>query len=61
PGFRVPGYPLLPLRFIAAVSAVVVATLYDNPRNAGMGLLIMAAGVPVYFLWNRITQRKPTH
>ncbi len=53
-GFRMPGYPWLPLLFIAAVGAVVVATLLDNPRNAGMGLLIMAAGIPVYGIWRRL-------
>jgi APA family basic amino acid/polyamine antiporter len=59
PGFRVPGYPWLPSMFIAAVGAVVVATLLDNPRNAGMGLLIMAAGIPVYGIWRRLGE--PRH
>ena len=54
PGFRVPGYPWLPWLFIATVGAVVMATLLDNPRNAGMGLLIMAAGIPVYGIWRRL-------
>jgi APA family basic amino acid/polyamine antiporter len=49
--FRVPGYPLLPLLFVGAIGAVVVATMRDNPRNAGIGVLIMLAGVPVYYLW----------
>jgi APA family basic amino acid/polyamine antiporter len=51
PDFRVPGYPWLPLLFIVAVAAVVVSVLLDNPRNAGIGLLIMAAGIPAYGLW----------
>ena len=57
PGFRVPGYPWLPWLFIATVGAVVVATLLDNPRNAGMGLLIMAAGIPVYGIWRRLGEQ----
>jgi APA family basic amino acid/polyamine antiporter len=32
---------------------VVVATMRDNPRNAGIGVLIMLAGVPVYYAWRR--------
>jgi basic amino acid/polyamine antiporter, APA family len=54
PRFRVPGYPLLPLAFIATVGWVVFETMRDNPRNAGIGLLIIAAGVPVYVAWRRL-------
>ena len=52
-GFRVPGYPWLPLLFIAVIAWVVLATMRDNPLHAGLGLLIIAAGVPVYLLWQR--------
>jgi len=57
--FRVPGYPLLPLLFVAAIAAVVVATMRDSPRNAGIGVLIMLAGVPVYYLWRGRPARRP--
>lgn len=56
-GFRVPGYPWLPLLFIGIVAWVVVMTMRDNPRNAGIGLLIMAAGVPVYLVWRHLFRR----
>jgi APA family basic amino acid/polyamine antiporter len=52
--FRVPGYPWLPLLFIATVALVVALTLHDNPLNTGVGLLIMATGVPVYVIWRRL-------
>ena len=55
--FRVPGYPWLPLLFIGMVAWVVVMTMYDTPRNAGIGLLIMAAGVPVYGVWRHLFRR----
>jgi len=55
--FRVPGYPLLPLIFIATVGLVVVQSLQASPRNTGIGLLIMAAGVPVYVVWRRLFSR----
>ena len=57
--FRVPGYPWLPLMFIAAVAAVVVTTMLNNPRNAGLGLLIMLAGVPAYFIWRGVFSHRP--
>jgi APA family basic amino acid/polyamine antiporter len=55
--YQLPGYPWLPLVFIGAVAAVVVLTLYDSPYNTGMGLLIIAAGVPVYAIWRRLFSR----
>ncbi|MEO8777248.1 MAG: amino acid permease [Rhodanobacter sp.] len=58
--FRVPGYPWLPILFIGVVGWVVVTTMRDNPRNAGIGVLIMLAGVPVYFLWRRLFSRAPS-
>jgi basic amino acid/polyamine antiporter, APA family len=58
--FRVPGYPWLPLLFIGVVAWVVAATMRDNPRNAGVGALIMLAGVPVYVVWRRLFRRIPS-
>jgi APA family basic amino acid/polyamine antiporter len=55
--FRVPGYPLLPLIFIATIGLVMVQSLRSSPLNTGIGLLIMAAGVPVYLVWRRLFSR----
>ncbi|WP_130619474.1 APC family permease [Dyella amyloliquefaciens] len=55
--FRVPGYPLLPLLFIGTVGVVVVQSLRASPVNTGIGVLIMAAGVPVYIVWRRLFSR----
>lgn len=55
-GFRTPLYPLEPVVFIALVLAVVVVTVAYSPGNAGMGLLVMLLGLPVYAFWSR---RKP--
>ena len=55
--FRVPGYPLLPLLFVVTIALVLVATLRNSPRSTGIVLLIMAAGVPVYFVWHRLFSR----
>ncbi|MFK2900598.1 amino acid permease [Dyella jejuensis] len=52
--FRVPGYPLLPLIFIATIALVVVQSLRTSLVNTGIGLAIMAAGIPVYLIWRRL-------
>ncbi|HET7360280.1 MAG TPA: amino acid permease [Rhodanobacteraceae bacterium] len=56
-GYRTPWYPLLPVLFIVTVAAVTAVMLLDNSFNVAMGLLIIAAGVPVYFAWRRLFSR----
>lgn len=48
--FRMAGYPLLPILFIAASLFVVVSTIGSmEPRNALIGGGLLLLGVPVYF------------
>lgn len=49
--FRVPFYPVLPVVFLIVVLWVVAVTCWRNPHDAGMGVLITLAGLPVYFFW----------
>jgi len=53
--YRVPFYPWLPMLFVATVLGVIIATAIAEPANAGMSLLIIACGVPVYWFWRRRT------
>mgnify|MGYP002779691640 CR=1 FL=1 len=52
PSFRVPGYPVVPLLFIAASAYLLVNALLDpSSRWATAGTLgVVLAGVPVYYL-----------
>ncbi len=50
-GFRVPGHPYTTALFAAACALIVAATVYQYPYNSALGFLILATGVPVYFLW----------
>ncbi|MBD0372416.1 MAG: amino acid permease [Pyrinomonadaceae bacterium] len=52
--FRVPGHPFTTALFVLACAAIVVGTVYKYPRNSSIGLLIVTAGIPVYFLWRRM-------
>ena len=52
-GFRMPGHPWTTSVFVAAFWALALNTVARNPRSAGIGVLILLAGVPVYFLWRR--------
>jgi APA family basic amino acid/polyamine antiporter len=51
--YRVPGYPLTPILFVAAAIALVINTVVAQPRVAGIGLAMVLAGAPAYAFWRR--------
>lgn len=56
--YRVPFYPLLPLVFVVTVAGVIVASAIHAPGDAGMSLVIIALGLPVYYGWRWLEQRR---
>jgi APA family basic amino acid/polyamine antiporter len=54
---RAPGYPLLPALYVVATGALCVNLLFQQTRYAGLGLIIVALGVPVYFVWKAVVGR----
>jgi APA family basic amino acid/polyamine antiporter len=52
-GFRMPGHPWTTIIFVAAFWALAVNTVVRNPASAGIGVLILIAGIPVYLFWRR--------
>jgi APA family basic amino acid/polyamine antiporter len=51
--FKAPGHPFTTLIYVLACWAVVVATVANNPVNAIIGYVILAAGVPACLYWQR--------
>ena len=51
--YLMPGHPVTTALFIAACWLVVANTLYKYPGNSAVGMAILLAGIPVYFLWGR--------
>ncbi len=49
--YRVWGYPAVPLLFLAASLGMVANALWTAPWKTGITLLIIVAGVPVFYLW----------
>ncbi len=53
--FRALGYPITPAVFVIMSFIMVVNAIYRNPGPSGAGLLVIAAGIPIYW-W--MTRRK---
>lgn len=51
--FRVPGYPITPLLFVASAAAIVLNTIVAQPGRAAIGLGVVLLGSPVYLVWRR--------
>jgi len=47
------GFPFVPALYIILTLAICVDLLIYDTKNAGMGLLIVLLGIPIYYLANR--------
>jgi basic amino acid/polyamine antiporter, APA family len=52
-GLKMPGHPLSTIIFVAAFWVLALSTIIQFPKDAGMGVLILLLGVPVYLYWKR--------
>jgi len=51
--YRMFGYPATAILFVAMAGWMVVSAVISSPRTSAMGALILASGVPAYYLWRR--------
>ena len=54
--YKVFGYPWIPVFFVLFCILLVVVTIIQNPRDAGIGLLLVLIGLPLYFIWKKINK-----
>jgi len=52
------GYPVAPAVFVAASAVIVLNEIWRNPSTSLVGLAVIAAGLPVYFVVARTRGRK---
>jgi APA family basic amino acid/polyamine antiporter len=55
--FRVPGYPLTPILFVASAAALVVNTLVTQPMRAAAGVVAVLLGTPAFYMWRARSRR----
>src|SRR5439155_5716238 len=53
--YRAFGYPVLPALYVVGATIIMLVLLAYKTQTTWPGLLIVLAGVPVYFLWKRRT------
>jgi APA family basic amino acid/polyamine antiporter len=51
--YRALGYPILPLIYIVAATAIMLVLIAYKTQTTWPGLVIVLTGVPVYLLWRR--------
>jgi APA family basic amino acid/polyamine antiporter len=56
--YRALGYPVLPALYIALAGLIEVLLLLYKPNYTWPGLIIVLAGVPVYYIWKRYIGRE---
>ena len=59
PAYRAFGYPIVPALFIAASLFIVGHQMFVDPREAAVGLGLVALGVPVYYYLRHAHRRLP--
>ena len=55
--YRMWGYPVTPLLFLAVAAGFLINTLIEKPGPSLAGLALIATGVPVYFVWRKSGSR----
>ncbi len=50
--YRAFGYPVLPAFYILAAAWICLCLLRYKPQFTWPGLILVAAGIPVYLLWS---------
>jgi APA family basic amino acid/polyamine antiporter len=51
--YKVWGYPVVPAIVIAFCAVLFTNTIITRPREAGIGMVLMLTGIPMYWWFNR--------
>jgi len=49
--FKTPGYPIVPLLFLACTAWMIVFAFMDQPRWSAISIGSILGGIPIYYLW----------
>ncbi len=55
--YRTWGYPVVPALFLLASLGMLANSLVTDPRDTGVTLLVIVVGIPIYYVWRRLTRQ----
>ena len=53
PPYKVWGFPVVPAVFVIASGIIVLNQIFADPLESASGLLLVAVGLPIYYIWIR--------
>jgi APA family basic amino acid/polyamine antiporter len=56
--YKVWGYPIVPAVVIIFCVALFLNTIVARPREAGIGLVLMLTGIPMYWWFTRVNKKR---
>ena len=57
--YRAFGYPIIPALYIIGASVILIVLLVYQTATTWPGFIIIATGIPVYFIWRKFGQAMP--
>ena len=57
--YRAFGYPIIPALYIAGAAVILAVLFIYQTATTWPGLIIIATGVPVYFIWRKVGEATP--
>ncbi len=58
--YRAFGYPIVPALYIIGAAVILAVLLIYQTATTWPGFIIIATGIPVYFIWRRVGEAMPT-
>ncbi len=59
--YRAFGYPVIPVLYILGAAVILVVLFIYQTATTWPGLVIIATGIPVYFIWRKVGVPLPEH
>jgi APA family basic amino acid/polyamine antiporter len=55
--YKVWAYPLVPAVVVVFSGVLFINTIFSRPREAAIGMILMLTGIPMYFLFRKLSSR----